>query len=373
MKVTRLAMLVAAVALLAIPGAASAHPSVYVDEALSVPSPAPAPPIDPGELASTIRYVVSNHGNSYVLRESNSETGNGVVDYKRAPGGWRSQSSVTTADLLQQAATGAQAHHSCRTPALDAISAIEGWQDVSGAGKPEPFYAYVPFQKASAGLDDHPEVWIPHVLTLTGADLSTVSDDAAAAATQLQTMCEALPGGVFVPADAMQTAATAFNSSTILAATDPLNARIADLETLAGELGAQKAAAEKAAADARAAMPAAPGAGTAAQAAAAAQAEVARLSTRLRLKPVGAESVEVTGPAGKRVVVRLRLTRAGAKAAGWKSLVLAKETVTLGQDGTALVGFALGRQADAALRKADADGVYFAARSGDRWTSTRKR
>jgi hypothetical protein len=368
MKVTRLAVLAAAVAVLAVPAAASAHPSVYVDEALSVPSPAPAPPIDPSQLVPQTRYVVSNHGNTYVLRESNTETGNGVVDYKRAPGGWRSQSSVTTADLLQQAATGAQAHHTCRTPALDAISAIEGWQDVSGAGKPEPFYGYVPFQKPSAGLDDHPEVWIPHVLTLTGVDLSTVSDDAATATAELEARCEALPGpGVFVPADAMQTAATAFNSSTILAATDPLNARIADLEALAGQLEAQKAAAEKAAADTRAAMPAAPGTSTAAQA------EVARLSTRLRLEPVGRESVEVTGPAGNRVIVRMRLTKAAAKAAGWKSLVLAKETVTLEQDGTALVGFALGRQADAALRKADADGVYFAARSGDRWTSTRKR
>ena len=106
----------------------------------------------------------------------------------------------------------------------------------------------MPFQKASAGLDDHPEVWIPHVLTLTQGqvDLSTVSDDAATATTQLRAMCQALPGpGVFVPADALQTAATAFNSSTILAATEPLSAQIADLETLAGQLEAQKAAAER--------------------------------------------------------------------------------------------------------------------------------
>ena len=369
MKVTRLAILGAAVAVLAVPAAASAHPSVYVDEALSVPSPAPPPPIEPGQLVSQTRYVVSNHGNSYVLRESNTETGNGVVDYKLAPGGWRSQATVDTAELLQQAATGAQAHHTCRTPALEAISAIEAWQDESAAGKPEPFYAYVPFQKASAGLDDHPEVWIPHVLTLTGADLSTVSDDAATATTQLRAMCEALPGpGVFVPADAMQTAATAFNSSTILAATDPLNAQIADLETLAGQLEAQKATAERAAADARAALAAARGATTAGQA-----------SARLRLEPVGGESaardqsVKVSGPAGMRVIVRLRLTRAAAKAAGWKSLVLDKETVTIGQGGTALVEFTLGGRARAALRKAKASGVYFAARSGDRWTTTRKR
>jgi hypothetical protein len=366
MKLIRRPLLATAAVCLAVPAVASGHGSVYQDVALTGTT------LDP-----QTRYVVSNHGNSYVLRESNNSPANdtrGMVDYKRAPGAWRSQPQITTADLIAQAGTGAQPHHTCRTPALDAISAIEDWQDESAAGKPEPFYAYVPFQKASAGLDDHPEVWIPHVLTLTGADLSTVSDDAATATTQLEAMCESLPGpGVFVPADAMQTAATAFNSSTILAATDPLNAQIADLEALAGQLEAEKAAAEKAAADARAALAAGQGATTAAQAAAAAQAEVARLSTRLRLEPVGRESVEVTGPAGKRVIVRMRLTKAAAKAVGWKSLVLAKETVTLGQDGTALVGFALGRQADAALRKADADGVYLAARSGDRWTSTRKR
>ena len=341
---------------------------MYSDVALAVPSPAPPPPITPGQLTSTTRYVVSNHGNSYVLRESNSDTDGGVVDYKLAPGGWRSQSDVDTADLILQAGTGAQPHHTCRTAALDAIGAIEAWQETSAAGKPEPFYAYVPFQKASAGLDDHPDVWIPHVKTLTGVDLSTVSDDAATATTQLKAMCEALPGGVFVPADALQTAATAFNSATILAATTPLNGQIAALKTLAGQLEAQKAAAQQATV----------GAGAAA---AAAQAEVARLKTKLRLEPVGngstaraatgRQSVKVLGPSGMRVTVRLRLTREAAKAAGWKSFVLGAETVTIGQDSTAAARFTLRGRPLAALQKAKSSGVYFAARSGDRWTSTR--
>lgn len=364
MKFTRLAILATAVAALAVPAAVSAHPSVYQDEALSFSG---------GTFTSQQRYVVSNHGNSYVLRESNgSPAGDtrGVIDYKLAPGPWRSQSTVDTQDLIDQAGTGAQPHHTCKTPDLDSISAIEGWQEESAAGKPEPFFAYVPFQKASAGLDDHPEIWIPHVMSLTGVDLTTVSNDPATAKTQLQNLCQGLPGGVFVEADAVQTAATSFNSATILAATTPLNARITQLDALTQMLETQRAAAQKAADDAQAALTGA-------------QAEVARLSTRLRLEPVGGQSaarraaagrsVNVTGPAGMRVVVRLRLTRAAAKASGWKSTVLGKEAVTLGQDGTARVVFALARKAKSALGKAKSSGVYFTARSGDRYASTRKR
>jgi hypothetical protein len=372
MKFTRLAMSAAAVAALAVPVGASAHPSVYRDVAKAVPSPAPSP-ITPTDLIDQTRYVVSNHGNSYVLRESNGSPANdkrGVIDYKLAPSGWRSQSTVNTDALIAQAGTGAQPHHTCKTAALDATSAIEAWQERSAAGKPEPFFAYVPFQKASAGLDDHPELWIPLVSNLTSVDLTTVSDDPATARTQLQARCEALPGGVFVPADAVQTAATSFNSATILAATNPLNTQINLLKTLADQLTAQKAAAEKAAADAQGAT-------------GAAQAEVARLSTRLRLQPVGNQSparlaangpsVNVSGPAGMTVKVRLRVTRAARKAIDWNSLVLGKQTATIEQDGNVVVEIPLNRRANAALRKAKANGVYFAARSGDRWTSTRSR
>ena len=364
MKVTRLAVLATAVAALGVPAAASAHPSVYTDVAKLVPSP-PPPVITPADLTNQTRYVVSNHGNSYVLRESNNQTSGGVVDYKLAPGAWRSQPSVTTSDLIAQAGTGGQAHNTCTTPALTAVSAIEGWQEESAAGKPEPFFAYVPFQKASAGLDDHPEIWIPHVLTLTGVDLTKVSNDASAATAQLKALCEGLPGpGVFVPADAMQTAATAFNSATILEATNPLNARIGQLNTLNQQLEAQKAAAQRATG--------------------ATQAEVTRLMTRLRLEETGSQSparlaadgpsVTVTGPAGMAVTVRLRVDRATAKAIGWKSLVLGKASATIGQDASALVEFALSGRARGALSKAKRSmEVYFAARSGDRYASTRNR
>jgi hypothetical protein len=177
---------------------------------------------------------VCNHGYCIIYKETNGATTMGVVDYKLAPSAWRSQSSVTTAELFQRAAGGAQPHHTCRTAALQAEAAITGWQENSAAGKPEPFYAYVPFQKAGAGLGDHGEEWIAHVKTLTGVDLAEVSDDPATALTQLKALCEGLPGGVFVPADAVQTAAEFVNSSTttdaVAAAVAPLNDEITQLE-----------------------------------------------------------------------------------------------------------------------------------------------
>ena len=147
-------------ATLALPAFASAHTSVYQDIGKLVPDPPPSP-IDYADLDDQTRYVVANHGYTYVLRETNTLTDQGMVDYKRAPGAWRSQPGVTTTDLFNEAGTGAQAHHTCQTGALTTVAAIESWQEVSAAGKPEPFYQYVPFQKASAGLGDDPSHWIP--------------------------------------------------------------------------------------------------------------------------------------------------------------------------------------------------------------------
>jgi hypothetical protein len=363
MRFTRLALVAVAAVVLALPAAVSAHPSVYTGEATIVESSGPPPVFDSQE-----RHMVTNHGYTTVLRETNNVGApGGVVSYALLPSALRGTLSGE-AEWLTEGGTGAQAHATCSgVTALSNPDNILAWQ-----APDDPFYNYVPFQKASAGLDDNPADWIDDVQALTDVDLSTVSDDPAQAEADLTAACMGI-GGTFVPADETQNTIAALASGTVEHETAPLIAEIDELTTFTEQLEAQKAAAEKAAADARAAMAAGQVATTGAQAAAAAQAEVARLSTRLRLKPVGAESVEVTGPAGKRVIVRMRLTTAAAKAARWESLVLAKETVTLGQDGTALVGFALGRQADAALRKADADGVYFAARSGDRWTSTRER
>jgi hypothetical protein len=371
MKFTRLAILAAAVAVLAVPAAASAHPSVYTGEAIIDVDPGP------GFTSQTqIRHMVTNHGYTTVLRETNGvDAPGGVVSYALLPGDRRAALGADKTQWLGPGGTGAQAHATCSgVPALTDPDNIVAWQ-----GPDDPFYNYVPFQKAAAGLDDDPADWIDDVQALTGVDLNAVSDDPAQAATQLEMLCEsAAPtglGGTFAPADPTQNTIAALASGSVTKATAPLTAEITQLKTFTEQLEAQRAAAQKAAADAQAAL-------TGAQTGlGAAQAEVARLSTQLRLEPVGqstarraaGQSVNVTGPAGMRVVVRLRLTRAAAKASGWKSTVLGKEAVVLGQDGTARVDFALARKARSALRKAKSSGAYFTARSGDRYASTRTR
>jgi hypothetical protein len=343
----RLAALAVSAVALAIPASALAHPSVYTSNARAVPSPAPSP-INEGDLTTQTRYVVTNHGNSYVLRETNGQLNKGVLDYKLVPGAYRDQAAITTAVLVAQAATGAQPHATCKTPALEALDNITQWQEHTNSttaqppGKPEPFYDYIPFQKTSAHLGDLPEEWIPLVKTLTNFDLETVSDDPATAQAQLQAACQALPGpGVFVPADAVQTTAESFNSATILNATDPLNAQIAAFQAAAGA----DAQAKSAAATENASL----------------KAEIARLkSAVLKIDPTGTlttaqlagagVSATVTGPAGR--TVKVRILAAKAKALKLKSRVLASANVKLGADGTATVKLLAGGKAKSALKKA---------------------
>ena len=113
MKSTRIVGTLVGVAALAAPAAASAHPSVYTDTAQVV-----ADPSDPGTLTPQTRYVVANHGFTYVLRESNGLVAadhQGVFDYKSLPGPYRA-TLATWDDLLEAGAGGAQAHATCQVP-----------------------------------------------------------------------------------------------------------------------------------------------------------------------------------------------------------------------------------------------------------------
>ena len=374
----RAACAVAVVAVLAAPAAASAHPSVYSGEATIDLDPTPGVFV-PG---TQTRHMVTNHGFTVVLRETNGVAvgaHRGVMSYALLPADLRATLTPT-----QELATssGAQAHATCDVGPLNAEAAVLGWQGT------DPFYNYVPFQKAAAGLDDHPADWIVDVQNLTGVDLTQVSDDPATAATQLETLCESAPpaglGGTFVPADQTQTPASSLASGTVELATEPLLEEIDQLETFTAQLQAQKAAAEQAAASAQA------GAGQGAslqQENQALRAEVARMrleATTLRIRPVGNRSpaqlaakgisVRVTGPAGKRVTVRLLVSGAVAKALGLKSHVLGKATATIGADATAVVKITLGTRAKAAMRRAKRSmNVAFEAVSGDRSASATRR
>jgi hypothetical protein len=357
----RLAAVAVSVAALAVPAAASAHPSVYTSTARTVPASPPSP-LDYGDLGFETRYVVSNHGNTEILKESNGQTDRGTVDYKSAPGAWRSQASVSVQDLIDKAATGAQPHHVCHTAALDDLANIEAWQEESAAGKPEPFFDYVPFQKNSAGLGDTPNEWIELVKQLTGVDLSEVSNDPATAQAELQAKCQGI-GGTFVPADAVVTLATALNSATILNATDPLNAQIAAYQAAAGASAQAKSSLEAENKSLRA--------------------EVSRLkaASALAIEPAGKltasllgggyGSVKVTGGAGKSVSVRVVISRSAAKALRLKSRLVAKGAGKIGSDGSVTIKLSPNGGAGAALQKVSSS-VNAALRvtSGDRSATT---
>jgi hypothetical protein len=369
---------VAVVALLAAPAAASAHPSVYSGEAVIDLNPAQGV-FEPG---TQVRHMVTNHGYTTVLRETNGVTVDahrGVMSYALLPADRR---AILSATEELATSTGAQAHATCDVAALNAESAVLGWQE------DDPFYNYVPFQKAGAGLDDDPTHWIDDVRALTGVDLTQVSDDPAQAATQLETLCEspapAGAGGTFVRADETQSTIAALASGSVEHATEPLLAKITQLETFTGQLQEQKATAERAAAAAQAQ---AGQVGPLQQENQSLKAEVERMrleATPLRITPVGKRSaaqlaasgmsVRVTGPAGKRVTVRLLVSQAVAKALRLKSRVLGKKTATIGADATALVRITLGARAKAAIRRANrAMKVSLEAVSGDRSASASRR
>ena len=81
----RLVALVVAMASLAVPASAWAHGSVYTDIARIDTDPAPGP----FTLADQTRHVVTNHGYTFVLRETNGASDKGMIDYSRLPGDYR--------------------------------------------------------------------------------------------------------------------------------------------------------------------------------------------------------------------------------------------------------------------------------------------
>jgi len=345
MKPIRLACALTAAAALAVPAAAAAHPSVYTDEhARFIPDPA-----DPNVLADQTRHVVTNHGFTFVLRETNGLAGpKGVIDFSRLPGAYRETRPFST--WQTEGGTGAQPHATCQVAELETEDAIKDWQEG------DPFYNYVPFQTGSAGLEDDPATWLPVVKARTGVDLATVADPAAA--------CAGI-GGTYTPADAMQTTTAALNSGFLEHETAPLTAEI-------GALKGAVAAADRAKAAVQAALDLA-------------QAEIARLTaaavpmtvalptattTGKRLAKGGTEAT-VTGPAGQPVTVRLAVSARRARKLGLASATLASARAALGADGRAVVRLApKGRAARRLKRIERAVTVTVSARSGDRTAAT---
>lgn len=181
---------------LAIPASASAHPAVYETTGLKMPAGTCTYQSDPTGacLAEGARlYVVVNHETPVAFTESNTldATDGGVINFKRFPGDYR-KTIPSNQDWLgfPPPATGVQAHATCESVETDKPENIVGWQ---GA---EPFYAYVPWQSTSAGVDDDPADWIGYLKAKFGVDLTGMS------AAQAEAACEGAPlGGTYYPAD----------------------------------------------------------------------------------------------------------------------------------------------------------------------------
>jgi hypothetical protein len=344
MRYLRAAGVAAALAALCVPAIASAHPSAYTDTASILDRNNTPGVYDP---VPQIRHVVSNHGFTYVFRETNSDgagevpafdDGFGVVSYSRLPGDHPDRGQV---EALDAGDTGAQAHYTCWDATADGELVdelwepmnIRAWQGEAGAATIDPFYNYIPFQATSANLDDKPfsddpavADWVDDVQALTNVDLRAAAGEA-----DLATACTGI-GGQLVKPDEIQTQATNLASGLLA----PLEAEIAGLKTNLASSEAARAAAEAARAAAQ----------SAADAASARLAEVMPQLTPLsvtlgtsratarRIARNGA-TASLTGPPLRSVKVQMMISQAQAKKLGLRSRVLASRTVTTGADGKA--------------------------------------
>jgi hypothetical protein len=232
----RLRMVVAAIAVLAlaIPASASAHPGVYTVTA-KVATTGVTYATDPtgAGLGTQTQYAIANDGWAKAFAETNGlVSGNGMVNYKAMPSGFRNGNSATPATTPMTseekrayvpAQTNVQAHATCDVASLKTGAAILAWQ---GA---DPFFNYVPWQKDSAGLGDEPTKWIPVVLEKTGVDLSALSTEA-----EFKTACEGI-GGTYYKADTP----SIIDAEAIAAAVEPVKAQVESLLSEKGSLEAQ--------------------------------------------------------------------------------------------------------------------------------------
>jgi hypothetical protein len=343
MKPIHTAGALAALAALAVPAAASAHPSVYTDVA-KVEQPA-----NSGTFVDQTRHVVTNHGFTMVLRENNGLAApKGVITYSKLPSNYRK--TIPFSQWQAEGGTGAQAHATCQVPALESEEAIKDWQEG------DPFYNYVPFQKGSAGLEDDPATWIPVVMARTGVDLATVADPAAA--------CVGI-GGTYTPADQTQTTAAAMASGTVEQATAPLTAQVDSLTKAVGDAEAARVGVQRLldAANSRIAELTAMTAPMT-LALPSARADGDRLARR-------GTQVTVSGAPNAPVTVRLSISGRNARKLGLKSAVLASAKATLGAGGQATVALMPKRSTRKALRGLKrAIGMTVTARSSDRIASS---
>jgi len=293
---------------LALPASAVAVPTVTrVDAKLDTGGATFLTDAPGATLTTQARYVVSADGYVAGYAETNGVTGGGAIDYSVLPADYRAP--MTAADKLDYPAaqTDVQPHATCSGVAsLSDRANILAWQ-----GR-DPSFAYVPWQKTSAGLGDDPTKWIPVVRTATGVDLSSATD--------LRRACTDL-GGTYHAADTASSIADVL----IANATAPLNRQIATLTRA-------RDASDRAAATARAAQRAA-------------EAAYQALFTKpieltlaaKRFAPANGLAVMVTGSPTDPVDVTLELTKQQARRFRLADRVIAEATGVLDANGAVLL------------------------------------
>lgn len=312
----RLVGALTAAAALALPASALAHGSVFETQARLGAGP-----------ETQTQYLVTNHGFTFALKESNGATDRGMINYKVLPKAYRD--TLTKTQLLAEGDTGAQPHATCRGVAALDEAAILAWQ---GA---DPFYGYVPWQKGSAGLEDDPAAWIKVVQDAVGVDLTTADPAASCAGA----------GGTYTTADEIVTTAASLASGTVEHETAPLTAQIASLTKAVTDADAAKATLQGLLDAAKAEI--------AKLTAAATPVKAALPTARLKGKSLAGRGTTTTlaGVAGAPVQVELAIPERQARKLALPSSVLASAKATLGADGTAQVRLKPKKAVRKALRK----------------------
>ncbi len=334
----RMALAVAALAVLAVPAAASAHPGVYT--VTQTVRPAGQTCVFPDATClttTTTQYAIANDGWAKGFTEDNGVTGaqgdpagtQGMINYKTMPTAWRAPMSSEQKRTYGPAQSNLQAHATCSGSALlDTPANVLAWQEA------DPFFNYVPWQKTSASLGDKPEEWIPVVKAATGIDLSTLNSE-----DEFRAACQSAPvSGVYHKADTGASITSALET----AVTDPLKSQVTSLTTQVGSVQGQvnSLTAAKAASDAAYAT-----------AEAGRQALLNRpLKLTLSAKKFSTPLAMVTGATGTAVTVTVKLSASEAKKLKL-SRTIATKKVTLDAQGAALVTAKLASKAAKAIKK----------------------
>jgi hypothetical protein len=182
-------------------------------------------------MATQKQYVVASDGFVLGFRETNGVAGGGLLNLKFLPSAYRAAMTPEQKIGYTVAQSGLQLHATC-TGVAALANATNIYFTETRPTDGDPFYAYIPWQKVSAGFGDDPTKWIPAVKTITdglpGAPPGGVDLAALSSVGDFSSACTAL-GGTYRPADTSSALATGLIAAAVDAASAPLNDQIGTL------------------------------------------------------------------------------------------------------------------------------------------------